>query len=92
MFKGIPDATVALWYEQLKSRDITFTTAFPMGESSFPIVVVRLSDEVMENQPLGFYTSQVVQDEEGTSYETLGFIAKQIVTIYIFSESFQRFI
>ena len=86
-FKGLPDDLVTSWYTRLKAENVEFVAAFSPGESTFPVVVVKSSEEAAIEQPLGFWGSYK-NDAAGTNYQqTRGTVVNEEVTISIFSSS-----
>jgi hypothetical protein len=81
-FTGIPTALVDSWYTRLKAEKVEFVAAFSPGESTFPVIVVKSSEESVVEQPLGFWGAQTTDHQQSR-----GTLVTEQVTISIFSSS-----
>ena len=81
LFPGLPSDLVTAWYTGLKAENVQFTAAHAPGESDFPTVTVKLTDDRLIEQPLGNYGSLTV------AAETWQILVQEEVTIFIFSSS-----
>lgn len=82
MFTGIPTAMLTSWYTGLKAEKVEVVSAFSSGESDFPTIVVKSSEETVNQQFMGFWGHR-----DANNVETLQMLVTEEVTIYIFSSS-----
>ena len=81
LFPALPSALVTSWYTDLKEEKVQFTAAHAPGESDFPTISVKLIDDRLLEQPLGYYAGI------SNTSEYWDIIVNEEISIFIFSSS-----
>ena len=82
MFSGLPVSLVTSWYTTLKEKDIEVVSAFSPGESDFPTIVVKSTEENVDQQFLGFWGQR-----GSDNVEHFQMLVQEDVDIFIFTQS-----
>lgn len=79
-FVGNVESLLEEWFTALSPQDyVVFRTAYNLDQRQFPQVIVGLSEEPIDNQPLGFFAG--IADNGDTIYSSL---VNQTVVVKVF--------